>query len=196
MIKKMVNKRVVKKRSVTFTKSKSISTGIATKCKPKKWPAPKKSFKCKGRKRVIRKTELSRASAFRALASTPQSATPGQDIQVRYQNEVLDVNNEYNPLTSTFRPQRSGVYSLVATVAFFSETPPLNVFLTIRVNGIDQISDFEVFSSFAGLIDASGIIPLNAGDTVRVFVSFSGEGEGNIVIAQRTLTRFEGARIR
>ncbi|MBD2867378.1 complement C1q domain-containing protein [Paenibacillus arenilitoris] len=197
MVKKVVKKSVVKKRSVTFTKSKTISTRIATKCKTKKRSAPKRAFKRKCRKIVIRKIALGRTSAFRALASTAQTATTnGIDVQVRYQNEVLDINNEYNPLTSTFRPQQSGVYSLVAAVAFISgEETSVNVFLSIRVNGIEQISDFETFT-LGGLIDAAGIIPLNAGDTVQVFALFSAEQERAIFIVPGTFTRFEGARIR
>ncbi|MDQ0116254.1 ABC transporter permease [Paenibacillus harenae] len=199
MTKLIVRKSIVKKRSVTFKKTKTISASIVTKFTSKKKCAPKRAVKCISCKRFVRKNAVKGASAFRAIANQGQTVPPGMIVQVLFQNEDFDVNNEYNPLTSTFRPRKSGIYSLMAAVTFalMNATPPVNAELIIRVNGMSQISDFEVFSTTAGVIDASGILRLNAGDNVQVFIVFSGfVPEGSVVILSGIGTRFEGARIR
>ncbi|MBD2867377.1 hypothetical protein [Paenibacillus arenilitoris] len=201
MTKQMVRKNIVKKRSVTFKKTKTISASIVTEFKSKKRCAPKRAVKCVPCKHFVRKSAVKRTSAFRATASQVQTVTAGgPSVQVLFQNEDFDVNREYNPLTSTFRPRKSGIYSLSAAVTFalVTATPPINVQLTIRVIGTNQaITDFEVFSTAAGIIDASGLLRLNAGDSVQVFIGFSGTAPGgSIGILPESLTRFEGARIR
>ncbi|MBD2867379.1 complement C1q domain-containing protein [Paenibacillus arenilitoris] len=185
-------KSVVKKRSVTFTKTKTVSTGIVKKYATKMRSAPGKTVDCGRRKR--KKSVLGKFSAFRALAEPGQTVPVNTAARLRFPAEILDVNREYNPGTSTFRPRRNGVYSLAASVGFVT-TSPINAILEIRVNGQDQISDFESFNTPTGIIDASGIIPLKAGDRVQVFATFTGSTDP-IGIFPGSATRFEGARFR
>ncbi|MGM0881292.1 MAG: hypothetical protein ACQEXQ_09635 [Bacillota bacterium] len=45
-------------------------------------------------------------SAFRAVSGTDQVMLDGVPAQVQYQVQELDLNNEYNPATSTFRQNK------------------------------------------------------------------------------------------
>ncbi|WP_337099778.1 C1q-like domain-containing protein [Paenibacillus sp. YIM B09110] len=114
--------------------------------------------------------------------------------QVLYGLEQFDLNNEYDPATSTFIPRRSGVYSFTATVTFDSNVSgAVSVGLAIRANNSPIITDRETFSFGDGSIDASGLVRLRAGDRVQVFFTISGVAGGNIEAGVGT--RFEGARI-
>lgn len=142
---------------------------------------------CAGKKIIRRK------SAFIAVSGTDQTIADGVFTKVDYQVEELDLNNEYNPATSTFRPRQSGIYSLVASVSFTTITlTPVRMDLQIRVNGLARISDQENFTPRTGIIDAAGIVQLQARDIVEVFARATGE---NGDILRGLATRFEGARI-
>ncbi|RCW45525.1 hypothetical protein [Paenibacillus prosopidis] len=150
------------------------------------------------KKRVCKKRVCKpfKKSAFRAVSGTDQTLLDDETAKVRYQVQELDLNNEYNPATSTFRPKHDGVYSLFASVFFEIITrPEVIIGLEIRVNGAPKISDQEIRALFGpqrGIIDASGIVQLEARDRVEVFATFIGE---NAEIQSGVATRFEGARI-
>ncbi|MDQ0114905.1 hypothetical protein [Paenibacillus harenae] len=132
-------------------------------------------------------------SAFRAVAGFNQELLNGVVTNVRYQVEELDLINEYNPATSTFRPKQNGVYSLFASVSFAAATLiPASIGLEIRVNGVPRILDQEDFISTRGMIDAGGIINLEARDRVQVFARVD---DKSVEIQSGVATRFEGARI-
>lgn len=155
-----------------------------------------KTIKKRVCKKPVCKTIIKRRSAFRAISNTTQPI-PAGDItfpQVQYGMQELDLGNEYNPATSTFIPKRSGVYSLFASVEFFPASVGirLTLVLEIRVNNVPKIRDVEEFLTDRAAIDASGIVPLQAGDEVRVF-AFVGGGSGSV--QSGVGTRFEGARI-
>ena len=134
-----------------------------------------------------------RKSAFIAISGIDQTLTDGVFSKVQYQVEELDLNNEYNSATSTFRPKQNGVYSLVASAAFETITlTPVTFDLQIRVNGVPRILDQENFTPRTGIIDAAGIVQLRARDRVEVFARATGE---NGDIQSGVATRFEGARI-
>lgn len=148
--------------------------------------------KAVSRKRVCNPIRI-RKSAFRAVSGADQTILDGVFTKVRYQVEELDLNNEYNSATSTFRPKQNGIYSLFASVSFETITlTPVVMDLQIRINGVPRISDQENFTPRTGLIDAAGIIQLHARDRVEVFARATGE---NGDIQSGLATRFEGARI-
>ncbi|MDQ0061043.1 hypothetical protein [Paenibacillus harenae] len=114
--------------------------------------------------------------------------------QVLYGLEQFDLNGEYDPATSTFTPRRSGVYSIHASVSFDSNaTVAVNVGIVIRANNDPILTDSETFPFGDGVIDAGGIVRLQAGDRVQVFFTISGTAGGNIEASLET--RFDGARI-
>jgi hypothetical protein len=136
-------------------------------------------------------------SAFRAIANVVQPV-PGAGgnpfPQVLYGLEQFDLNNEYDPSTSTFIPKRSGVYSITASVRFDSNASgAVDVGLAIRANDAPILTDRETFPFGDGSIDAGGLARLRAGDRVQVFFTISGVAGGNIEAGVGT--RFEGARI-
>lgn len=132
-------------------------------------------------------------SAFRAVSGTDQVMLDGVPAQVRYQVQELDLNNEYNPATSTFRPKNNGVYSLFASVFFQTVTvTDFTLSLEIRVNGVSRISDREDYFNTSGIIDAGGIVELEARDRVQVVATVF---DKNVEIQSGVATRFEGARI-
>jgi|GEM_PF-1510509 len=155
------------------------SNHAACKPKPKKW--------------VCRKFKK-RSSAFRAVSGANQTLLIGSFQKVQYQVEELDLNNEYNSATSTFRPKQRGVYALVASASVTTITlTDYQMELEIRVNNVARISEIEDFTPRLGIITATGIVPLQAGDRVEVFARVTGE---NVEILSGLATHFEGAKIR
>ncbi|MFX3634759.1 MAG: hypothetical protein ACE3L7_23240 [Candidatus Pristimantibacillus sp.] len=143
------------------------------------------------KKRVCK--PIKRRSAFRAVSGVDQQLLDGSISQVQYQVEELDLNNEYNSATSTFRPKQNGVYTLFASVFFRTTTvTSYTLNLEIRVNGVPRISDQEDYNNISGIIDTGGIVNLNASDRVQVFARVI---DKNVEIQSGLATRFEGARI-
>ncbi|MFF2482483.1 hypothetical protein [Paenibacillus sp. NPDC058071] len=114
-------KGIVKKSAAAKSTATKSTTAKATYCKPV-FPKPfRKPVVCKPacHKKPVRKA---RKSAFAAVSGANQTLTDGVFAKVQYQVQQLDLNNEYNSATSTFRPKQSGVYSLVASVSFTTIT--------------------------------------------------------------------------
>lgn len=159
-------------------------------------PLGRTSERCESKSFCKSKSSCGCNSAFRASSNTNQPIPAGTNTfpQVQYEVEELDLNNEYDPATSTFIPKQSGVYFLFASIEFTPTSVgiPITIVLEIRVNGNPRIRDREEFTSSRGAIDASGILPLQAGDVVQVFAAVAG---GNGSTASGVGTRFEGARI-
>ncbi|WP_052350351.1 hypothetical protein [Paenibacillus gorillae] len=176
---KPVCKGSVVKRTICKTTIRKTTVSKQTECKP---VSRKKCTRARFKK-----------SAFAAISGIDQTLTNGVFSKVQYQVEELDLNNEYNSATSTFRPKQNGVYTLVASVAFEQITmTPVRMDLEIRVNGVPRITDQENFTPRTGIIDASGIVQLKVRDRVEVFARATGE---NGDIQSGVATRFEGARI-
>lgn len=157
-------------------------------------PACKKAIRRKPVcKRMAAKLPKIRKSAFHAIAGSDQPIMEAIFTKVRYQAELLDLNNEYNPSTSTFQPKQNGIYTLQASILFEAMTlTAITLNLEVRINGIPRISDQESFTSRTGIIDASGIVQLKTYDHVEVFARAIGESGD---IRSGLASRFEGARI-
>ncbi|WP_077703369.1 hypothetical protein [Virgibacillus dokdonensis] len=128
-----------------------------------------------------------------------QTVTADTILKVMYPNEQYDFGNEYNPGASTFIPNCSGIYSLIASIQFDVAEGVLEdyrVRIIIRVNGVDVARDNDFFTSidldFDNDIAVSTIIQLNAGDIVEVFIDSSETGD---IMNEPATTRFEGAKI-
>jgi hypothetical protein len=143
-------------------------------------------------------------SAFRAINITvTQDVTADVPvIPVQYPTEIFDLNDEYDPLTSTFTPKQDGVYLVIASVNFNPPTVdgviiPTNyrVLTLIRVNGIPVVSDNDFFGEIpiGAVSSVSSILPLQAGDSVNVATSVSTDGT-IIPNPFAPPTRFEAAR--
>lgn len=144
-------------------------------------------------------------SVFRAVntGSQPLSVSISR---VQYPVEKTDLNNEYNPATSTFTPFSNGVYSLIASIYFSPNTPVAGqhyfLKLLIRINGTVVASDTEWIPGGDGVIAVSTIQRLQAGDTVEVLANSGRDGKingtaplSNIQGGGPDQTRFEGARV-
>jgi hypothetical protein len=196
-VKKRVCKSIVRKSvSKTIICKKIVSKKRVRKpvvCRPivrKKRVC--KPIVCRPIKRVI-KQRVKRNSAFRAVSGVDQPLLDGTTEQIQYQVEELDLGNEYNSANSTFRPKHDGVYTLFASVFFQTVTvTAYTLDLEIRVNGVARISDQEDFNNTSGIIEAGGIVELEARDRVQVFATVF---EKNVEIQSGLSTRFEGARI-
>ncbi|SFD67738.1 C1q domain-containing protein [Paenibacillus catalpae] len=160
----------------------------------------KKSSSTKG-KLVIRasnrkkgkRTRTIRKSAFRAVSNQFQTVLSTRVPQVIYAQEEFDLENEYNPATSTFTPEQNGVYSFTASVLFGSEpVTSVSVTLAVLVNNDVKLSSLETLSSGRGIVLTTGIVRLRKGDAVTVVIQTSAEG----FISTSTGTRFEGFRVR
>lgn len=141
-------------------------------------------------------------SAFRAVnMTTPQNVTANTPVfPVLYPNQVFDLNNEYNPVTSTFTPKQDGIYSIIASVSFFPNeiTANYRVVINIRVNEIPVVTDNAFFGAnpvpTGDQASVSAILKLEAGDDVSVSVFITTNGT---IIAEPEPrgNHFEAARL-
>ncbi|WP_439873358.1 exosporium leader peptide-containing protein (plasmid) [Bacillus mycoides] len=85
-------------------------------------------------------------SAFRAENPTSQSITE-ISTKVLFPTPIFDLNSEYDPLNSTFIPKQSGIYSIIASVVPFPDTPTIDqkFILLINVNGnpIERVDNYR-----------------------------------------------------
>lgn len=137
-------------------------------------------------------------SAFRAInIAFEQDVTADVPvIPVLYPNEIFDLNNEYDPITSTYTPKQDGVYLIIASVNFFPDiVTNYRVLVLIRVNDIPVASDNDFFGEIpiGDVTSVSAILPLKAGDTVNVAASSSTDGT-ILSTAFAFPTHFEAAR--
>ncbi|WP_127484259.1 hypothetical protein [Paenibacillus ehimensis] len=196
VLKKIISKKIVCQKQITkkqITKKQPCQKPICKKQIGKKTPDKKRVCERPAPKKPIRKKHPKHRSAFKAIAGFNQRLYPDELTKVWFQVEEFDLNNEYHPAASIFCPKCTGVYSLTASVSFQTvDFTPVTAHLQIRINGVPKMSDQENVSSRRGIIDASGIIQLKAGDKVEVFVKIYGE---RAEILGGLATRFEGARI-
>ena len=136
-------------------------------------------------------------SAFRAEKIFAQNITENIDIKVSYEDQIFDLNDEYDPLTSTFTPKQGGVYFVFAIVSLelFGLDLSHIAILNINVNNNLTLGSEGIYP--AGLpaiptLSVSGIIHLNAGDAVTVhFKCLTADG---IISDFPDVSHFEAAR--
>lgn len=150
------------------------------------------------------KKESVRPSAFKAVNETAeQDVTANIPVfPVLYPDPIFDLNNEYDPMTSTFTPKQDGIYLIIASIGFFPEDETLNyrLVLNIRVNTIPVVSDSEFFGEvplpIGDIVTVSGILQLNAGDDVQISLFPSVNGSITPEPDSTRLTiHFEAARL-
>jgi hypothetical protein len=133
-----------------------------------------------------------RPSAFAATANREQPLTNVAGKVNIFGREEFDLNNEYDPATSTFIPRQSGIYSITAGVEF--EPNDINTsyrgVIIIRVNGVNTLVDGDNMIG-SSTVDVSGLIELQAGDRVEVFALMTIPG----VAGASTGSRFQGSRV-
>ena len=144
-----------------------------------------------------KKKKSVRPSAFRAVNNTAQqSVTAGTlVVPVLYPNEIFDLNNEYDPVASTFTPKQNGVYLIIASVNFFPDIIPSNyrVLISIQINGNPVVTDNDFFGEIpiGDVTSVSAILQLTAGDKVNVAAVSSANG---VFLANPLAMHFEAAR--
>lgn len=119
-------------------------------------------------------------SAFRAVNTTPQ-ALSNSLIPVVFQNEVFDLDSEYNPAASTFIPNQDGVYLIQASVLYAPSEPSNNV-VTLFISDDGGLTAFAFADQWrrvdetANFVAASAITQLQAGETVQIFAISNVQG--------------------
>jgi len=135
-------------------------------------------------------------SAFRAVNNTTQQIVTADTlvVPVLYPTEIFDLNNEYEPVTSTYTPKQDGVYSIIASVNFFPDIFPSNyrVLIYIQINGNPVVADNDFFGEIKNgdVTSVSAILQLTAGDEVNVAVVSSTNG-----VFRPSPMNFEAARL-
>ncbi|MDR4983957.1 hypothetical protein CN491_08685 [Bacillus cereus] len=121
-------------------------------------------------------------SGFRAInREFEQSVGPADLTSISYPNEIFDLNDEYNPITSTFTPKQDGVYLIIASIGFFPNVPAsysARIFITI--NGEAVVADNDFLSEeleIVNLVSVSTIIKLDAGSNVQVIAQATADGK-------------------
>lgn len=128
--------------------------------------------------------ESAKPSAFRAVNCAFEQTVNADElvIPVKYPNVVFDLNNEYDPDSSTFSPKQDGIYSITASVNFGPVVNdiivPTNyrVLIVIRVNGQPVVADNDFF----------GEIPIGSGISVSAILQLDAEDEVNIAAVSST----------
>jgi len=136
-------------------------------------------------------------SAFRAIKTIDQTNIGGGPTKVEYDTQQFDLNNEYDPTTSTFMPMQDGVYLIIASLNFTPFVVGISYMLNIEIhlNGDRIAYDNEQFSNpelLNNVFSVSTIYQLNAGDRIEVFASTSAPGGGETLEDEGT--HFEAAR--
>ncbi|PGT20406.1 hypothetical protein COC96_00005, partial [Bacillus cereus] len=111
-------------------------------------------------------------SAFRAFNNQSQLISDGVPIKVLFPQVEYDLNNEYNPITSTFIPAQGGVYLIQATIAM--QNLPNSTSLEIQVGGVTRAVEtgfFPATSSRILVLTVSAILQLQAGVPVEIFAA-------------------------
>jgi len=139
------------------------------------------------------------ASAFRAVNNANQTVPENTFVKVNYQVKQFDLANEYNPITSTFRPNNNGVYLVSGTISFAPNNTNVNyrVRIEIRVNGRPAIAidnDFFGPINFGNVANVSTILKLRSRDQVEIFAQSSTAGIIALNADGQASTHFEAAR--
>ncbi|MDF2036417.1 hypothetical protein P2R12_05340 [Cytobacillus oceanisediminis] len=123
-------------------------------------------------------------SAFRAVKTVSQFNIGGFPTKVEYETQQFDLNNEYDPFTSTFVPSQKGVYSIIASLEFVPNIGGISysLLIEIRVGGNTIALDSEQFIGTVevgrSVFSVLTIYQLEAGDEVEVFASTGAPGGG------------------
>ncbi|TKI39476.1 C1q-like domain-containing protein [Bacillus mycoides] len=140
-----------------------------------------------------------RASGFNATSNEAQRISANTLVDVLYQMEQFDYDNEYNPATSTFTAKTAGLYIFNPSIIFVpdNEDVPLSIAVALFVNneifskGID--TEYHASSPLFGgffIVKDTVIVKLNAGDQVKVRLVSPQSG----VIAVGDSTSFSAGR--
>ncbi|MDQ0059859.1 C1q-like domain-containing protein [Paenibacillus harenae] len=165
----MISKQALRKKMLT--------SGLGKKCGPIRHKA-KRPVLCKRK-----------GSAFSAVSNADQPIS--QFIQVQFNQEVFDLNNEYNPATSIFTARRSGIYVLFASINYLPATDVAGVVAIAIFANESILVDSEAIRLNGTIVSVTGIVQLRAGDRVGVFAAVS-DGSG---VIDPFNTRFEGSRV-
>lgn len=143
-------------------------------------------------------TQAEPRSAFRAAnAATTQSVGPADLTQIAYPNKIFDLNNEYDPITSTFTPKQDGIYLIIASLSFNPNVPSnysLRMFIDInRETAAAADNDFfgEEVTVTSNLLNVSTITQLSRNDNVQILAQATVDG---ITVPDQIFMHFEAVR--
>ncbi|MCU5581168.1 hypothetical protein OCF65_11795 [Bacillus toyonensis] len=138
-------------------------------------------------------------SAFRAFnATTTQNVGSADLTQIVYPNKVFDLNNEYDPITSTFTPKQDGIYLIIASLSFSPNVPSnysLRMFIDInRERAAAADNDFfgEEVTVTSNLLSVSTITQLSKNDNVQILAQATADG---ITVPGQSFIHFESAKL-
>ncbi|MFV8517092.1 hypothetical protein [Bacillus sp. SBS7] len=141
-------------------------------------------------------------SGFKAVNANIDQIAPANTLifPVQYPDEIFDLNNEYDPIKSTFIPKQDGVYSINASLNFGSEVngeiviTNFSVLIVIRVNGEPVVVDNDFMGEvpIINVVSVSAILQLTAGDEVNIAVTSTTAG---VIISNSLSMRFEAVRL-
>ncbi len=137
-------------------------------------------------------------SAFKAVNETTAQSVGPNPVQIEYPDEIFDLNNEYNPSTSTFTPKQDGVYSIIASIGFLpnnSKKYSVRIFIVVNGDPVAADNDF-MHLPIVNLVNVSTILKLSEGDEVQVSAQATTNGNTVPEPLENTVhfTHFEAAR--
>lgn len=126
--------------------------------------------------------------AFMAFQSTPQVLSNVVLEKLNFQTETFDIGGNYNTATSTFSAPKAGLYQVGASVA---TTPtPSVILLDIYVQGVSSKQICLIGNSAGNAATGSGLVFLNAGDSLNIFVLVTGTPLTNATARETYFTAY------
>ncbi|PHD42970.1 ABC transporter permease [Bacillus toyonensis] len=118
-----------------------------------------------------------RASGFKAISNVDQRINANAIVDVLFQMEQFDYDNEYNPATSIFTAKTAGLYIFNPSISFTpdNEDVPLSIALALFLNnqlitGVDTEYHASSPPLVGFIVKDTVIVQLNAGDQVKVMM--------------------------
>ena len=137
--------------------------------------------------------------AFFVHNNASQSLTSSTFTEVNFQTEVVDTDNAFASNTFTVPSGKGGNYLIGSNLEFRTNADNLRgIINNIYVNGsmyMKQNNEYESSYPAKANLTVVSVIPLSAGDTVKIYAYLTWQGTEGIVFHEGKTTHFYGYRL-
>jgi hypothetical protein len=141
-------------------------------------------------------TGPARTSAFIAYKSSPQTIVDGPGQAVVFEDERLDLGDEYDKTSGKFTVKNPGLYEFSCTIAFDAESTVLGTWeVSIALNGWEHTYDGHYGDGVAATRSLTSVLQLNTGDVVTCTGLVSVASAQLNVTTSPTYNAFSGHRL-
>jgi hypothetical protein len=135
------------------------------------------------------------SSLFVANKTTPQTIAPGPGRVVIFDDEKVDLGDEYDKVTGAFEPKAAGVYEFSCTIAWDIDATTLGTWeVALAVNGFEKTYNGSYGDGTARTKTLTAVIPLVVGDWVHCTALQSADAAA-LNVAYGAFNTFSGHRL-